>query len=339
MLAKHIAVKLLGAVLAVGVIGACAAMVPDVVEPDAPVSDASFTSPLDEFIGQAVWNNQEEFRRASDEFAVMREQLIAQCMRDAGFNYQPDLNSDWWSIGTNAFDDIHPDNRQWVSQYGFGIVSGHRFRQGGTIFDVRDDDPNVEYVARLSDIARDAFELALNGPAINPQPPLNSHGAWEDWMRTRGCRGQAIVQAQADNPLFLRQSDEFTQLFEAIGEMHNNMIERPEMVTLNSEWSHCMADAGHIGLGSPGEAESRLLPEYFETSFSVLQLQAAGQDVERAAILAPLQTREIDLALADLDCRDATNYRGRVNAIMLQAESQFVADNRTLLEDFRNASE
>jgi len=341
MLKRDRALTVFGALVAVSVVGACSAMPLVVEDAVVPVTEAPFTSPLDEFIGQAVWTNQEEFQRASDEFAVLREELIAQCMREAGFNYQPDINSDRWTIASGHLDDIHPDDREWVSQYGLGIVSGHRMRTGGTIFDVRDDDPNAEYVAGLSDLAREAFEAALYGPADNPptQMAVQTQADWEDWMRTRGCWGQAIVEAQANSPLFLREQDEFAPLFSAISDMQNNVSERPDMVTLNSEWSHCMADAGHVGLSSPADGPGRFWSEYMNTSFTVQQLQAEGMDVDRAEMLAPLQAREIDLALADLDCRISIDYRARLNAIMLEAESQFVVDHRALLEDFRNAAE
>jgi len=117
------------------------------------------------------------------------------------------------------------------------------------------------------------------------------------------------------------------------------MLERPEIVELNREWSHCMADAGHSGISSPRDASSLLIPEYFETSFMVQQQQAEGDVTDATEPLAALQSLEIDLALTDLDCRLATNYTARVNTVRHEVETQFIADNRALLEEFRNATE
>jgi len=305
---------------------------------DIAVIDPAVTSPLEEYIGQAVLNDQDEWRRAADDFALQREEFIAACMRDAGFNYQPDLNSTRFSLGTSAFDDVHPDDRDWVAQFGFGAVSGHRHRSGGSIFDVRDDDPNADYVAALSETARAAYEYALYGSVDNPPQQTNTHAEWQDWMRTRGCWGQGVVAAQLDNPIFLTQSDEFAPLFSAIAEMNQAIWDRPELATLDGEWAHCMADAGHVGFSSPGEAESSFMGEYFMTSFLVQQQQAEGSVDDSVDLLGDLQAREIAVALADLDCREATSYAVRKAALRLEVETQFVADHRALLEDFRNAT-
>jgi len=331
-------IKIVSACAIVIGLSACSASVPVGGDNSGAISSSVLVSPLEEFIGQAVWNDQVEFQRAADEFVMRREELIAGCMQQAGFTYQPDLASTRFSIGTDAFDDVHPTDPQWVAQYGFGVVSGHRHRSGGSVFDVRHDDPNAEYVAGLSDTARMAFEMALNGPAGNFPTHFNTHSDWEDWMQTRGCWGRAIVQAQSENPLFIRQADEFAPLLSAISEMHESVLARPEMVSIDSEWSHCMADAGHQGSHNPNDAANDIMIEWWSATFLVQQQQAEGETVDVAATMAELQTRELERALADLDCRTALNYDERVNAIMFEAETQFVANHRALLEDFRNAA-
>jgi len=329
-------------------IGACSASAPTVTESTA-TSDAVavpnittpvFVSPLDEFLGQSVWTNQEEHQRAVDQFIVRREELIAQCMSQAGFNYQPDLNSDSFTIGNNAFDDVHPNDWEWVSQFGFGIVSGHAMRSGGT-FGERDDDPNREYVAGLSETAREAFELALNGPEDFSGPQGPSQADWDEWMKTRGCTGQAIVQAMSENPLFLQNDDQFASLFEARNAMLGAVWEHPDIAELDREWSHCMADGGHPGLNTRDGVSGPIWSEYFPTAWAINAEREAGtlDEAGGAARLAELQAREVELALADFDCRAATDYEARVNAIRLELETQFVTDNRALLEDFRTAAD
>jgi len=332
----HIMVRVAIAAL---VFGACTPTAPPAGD-STLIASSEFTSPLDEFLGQSVWNNQEEFQRASDEFTVRREELIASCMRDAGFTYHPDLNSTAFTVGTNAFDDVRSNDREWIVQYGFGIASGHRHRSGGTIFDGRDD-PNQEYVAGLSDTARAAYLYALNGSADSLPASLVTQADWDDWMSSRGCFGQALVQAQSESPLFLRQNDEFASLISAVNALNQSIFERPELAVLDQEWAHCMADAGRIGLRSPGDAESPFWNEYFSISFEIMQKRTEGTPSpdDGAGLLAELRAREIEVALDDFECRSALNYDARVNAIRLEMETQFVNDNRTLLEDFRNAAE
>jgi len=332
------------AITAVGVIAvatmfsACTTAVPAASgDSDVVLTVTDFYSPLDEFLGQAIWTNQEEHQRAVAEFAVRREELISQCMREAGFNYHPDINSNSFSIGTNAFDDVQPDDWEWVSQYGFGIVSGHRHRSGGPTGE-RDDDPNREYVESLSETARAEFELALNGP---PDAFSSPDADWNEWMQTRGCTGQGIVQAISESPLFLETQEEFRPLFEARNAMTASIVEQPAMVELTSEWAHCMADAGHPGLGRRSDATSPFWTQLFTTQVMIqVRADAGTPDPDNgAALLAELQAREIEMALSDLDCRIATNYFAREDAIRIELETQFVNDNRALLEDFRNAAE
>jgi len=341
MFFQRSALKGMGVSAVVIALGACTATTSDIGTANPPVAAPVFVSPLAEFLGQSVWTNQEAHQRAVEEFTMRREELIAQCMRQAGFNYQPDLNSTSFTIGTNAFDDIQPDEWDWVAQYGFGIVSGHRHRSGST-FGEREDDPNRDYVAGLSETARAAFEVALNGPANNPQPiGSNNQAEWDEWMKTRGCTGQAIVQAMSESPLFLERDDQFAPLFEARSAMMVAVSERPEMFQLNSEWAHCMADGGHPGLNLPRDATSPIWEELSITQTMIQIRRAEGNpDADGgAALLAELQAREIEVALLDFDCRVATNYNSRVDAIRLEMETQFVHDNRALLEDFRTAAE
>lgn len=312
-------------------VAACSGTAPETI-----TTEPTFASPLDEFFGQAVWDSQEAFQRAVDEFDVRREELVAACMRDAGFDYLPDLES--FQITTARFDELHPNDLNWVSQYGFGIVSGHR--SVGTMSTDRDH-PNREYVESLSETAREAWEIALNGPPDNPQPAWTSQADFDEWMRTNGCRGYAIVQAQSESPIFLLQTGEFAPLFDAKNQLEGTIRERPEMAILNREWANCMADVGLPGLGEPRDATGPLATELFITRTMIQMRREDGtpDPDDGAALLADIQRREIEMALADFDCRQATNYDARVNAIRLDVETQFVSDNRALLEDFRNAAE
>jgi len=297
-------------------------------------------SPLTEFIGTSLWDREDEFRQAVDAFVLRREELIAQCMLQNGFEYAPDLYSMSFQITNNAFDEIYPDDAGWVSQYGFGVVSGHRTESGGSIWDTRDDDPNADYVESLSESEREAYFLALNGPMLPPPPSVSiSQAHFNEWFRTeRGCLGGSVIQAQEENPLFEPRSEEFTPLFEAIAEMNQTILFSPEYEEIHRDWSDCMANLGHLGLISPSAAINRIVDALThiqinqETSLTNLRRMILQGEIPEGS---RLQQQETELALADLTCRQAVSFSERAASIRHRAEAQFVADHRVLLEAYR----
>jgi len=52
-----------------------------------------------------------------------------------------------------------------------------------------------------------------------------------------------------------------------------------------------------------------------------------------------MREREIDMALADFDCRVAVDYDARQAAVVNETETQFVNDHRSALEALRSAFE
>jgi len=311
---------------------------------NATAEPASSVSPLDEFMGGSAWNNQEDFQRAVNEFNVRREELIAQCMNEAGFEYRPDVNSGSWSISTPLLDDVNSNDREWITQYGFGIISGQASFSGGSIWDTRDDDPNAEIVESLSESERAAYQIALRGP--EDAFPTEQGFDWNEFMSTsQGCWGRAVVQAQSENALFLRQADEFTPLFEALEEVYVALREDPDFVAAESDWSNCMADAGHPGFGSPISASNSMWEPLFDLQFEMeLSMPQVRDAVNTGSIPLPegfdaaqMRNNEIELALADLDCRASTNYSARVDAVQHALEAQFVTDHRAALEAYRDA--
>ncbi|NEL81262.1 MAG: hypothetical protein G3W61_33935, partial [Xanthomonas perforans] len=58
----------------------------------------------------------------------------------------------------------------------------------------------------------------------------------------------------------------------------------------------------------------------------------APKDAVDEAALAQLSSTEIDTALADLDCREKTDYTARTRTAQWEAERAFVDDHRTELD-------
>lgn len=283
-------------------------------------------SPLNKYMS-AVWGGdlsekeqQERFEKENQQ----REELIAECMAEEGFEYIPVVQNGGISFSGGEWD---PEDREWVAQYGYGMVN----------FPGRDDpgpteewiDPNQDYVMSLSESEQQAYYETLSGPPI-PEDQLNEDGSYEwDW-ETAGCHGYAQHEMEQENPA---TSDEFKPLMEAMEEFWTETQESNAFDEINAAWSSCMADAGHAGYDAQGDAQMEFneeLNEYYEN-----QTEWVEDDPE----LAELGEKEIELALADLDCREETDYRAEYSKIQFALEEEFIADHQAELDALKAAAE
>ncbi|MCL1801012.1 MAG: hypothetical protein FWG25_06595, partial [Promicromonosporaceae bacterium] len=136
-------------------------------------SDASSNiSPLSHYIGMSAWQDADHALQLHADMTMRREELIAQCMLDAGFQYIPDIGSNRFSISGSIFDETKPNDLEWVSLYGFGIASGH-IETAFSRSDRQGADPNQDYRDSLTKAELDAFFLALYGPDdLHPSPGM-----------------------------------------------------------------------------------------------------------------------------------------------------------------------
>jgi len=112
--------------VAVGLSG-CSAISTDVAAPS-PEPQNHTTFPLDEYLGQ-IWGIglSDEQRFAAEQAQWQRsDELVGQCMHEAGFEFDPDnlpgiMRAEGEFIPT---DRLRPNDRDWVMQYGYGIVLG-----------------------------------------------------------------------------------------------------------------------------------------------------------------------------------------------------------------------
>ena len=301
--------------------------------------DAERESPLAVYLNAVYGGNlSPEEQQAQDADRNRQvEEMVASCMQDDGFEYVPSTDGGGvvFSGDENGYE---PDDRDWVSQYGYGAIN-----YPGD--DVRADtgeeyvDPNGDYVASLSESEQTAFHEALNGP----QPTEDEQAAMEDgsyeydWT-TAGCYGAA--QHEVFETEDLSESAEFAPLFDQINALYENSGNSPELVALDGEWAECMDAAGHPGFTAQVDAQNSIydaLNELYES----LPVDAEGNssgEPDQAARDA-IAEKEIPLALADLDCREETDYRERAEDIQFELEEQFVADHKTELDALLAAAE
>jgi len=289
-------------------------------------------APLDEFLGSG-WDglSEEEAVRRLEDQHMQQQELVAQCMRDAGFDYLPVPAVFTISTGPSAQDDFRPDDVDWVSQWGYGVVS----RPGEDIAEAAPMEtatppanPNAEVLENMSDAERTAWDQALRGElagftgAIPNNIPLENQGC-TGWAQNESLRNSVVFPDQ------LLMTDEFAPLYQALMQMRRESALSPDVAAADLDWSNCLANAGFPGFDRQPLAQLSIVDQFFSA-------RDANASVDE---IAALQEQEISLALADLECRNATDYAARRAAGLLAAETQFVNDHRSELEAFRAALE
>jgi len=299
--------------------------------------------PLDNYLN-LVWGtgfSQEEILRREGAELQRLNELLAECLHDAGFE------SDLQAYGMQFFPataipefETFPNDRDWVAQWGYGIVSAEQL--GGGQRGVAHELPPSPY----SPAEQEAFRQALfNFPIKEDGEQWHRPLDWtSEQYRELGCFPWARHILLEETPLGLPSANEFIPLFEAIEEMQSawQRDNSPEEI----EWAACMADNHFPGFERRTDPDS-----YSDRSFPEQQIDAAWLEILSIPALpgghavgvdpaaTALLEREITMALADLDCRTAVNFDARLDARRIAAETQFVADHRTELEGLRAAAE
>lgn len=288
----------------------------------APSTSADLSdSPLNKILSSLYGGDlsEEEQIERSERMNLEREEHIAECMSEEGFDYLPAVYDG--SMMVSSANEWKPDDREWVAQYGYGMVN----------WPGRDEqvdpgqewvDPNQEYVESLSETEREAYYEALHGPPVSEEQ-LGDDGSYEWNWETAGCYGWAEHEMSGDDPM---QSDAHKPLMDAISDFYNTMQTSPEFAEIDAEWADCMADAGHSGFASQSEAQNSMNEElnaYYENQ---------TEWIEDDPALDEIAEREVTLALADLECRQKVDYTKQRTAIQFELEEKFIADHKAELD-------
>lgn len=296
-------------------------------DPAASIEERYKDSPLYAYLdaGQDTGLSEEAMMAQHEERQKLAEELIAECMASEGFEYVPQVYSSGISFDSTEW---NPDSREWVAQYGYGMVNGPTPEEP---IDPEEypEDPNQAYVMGLSESEQNAYYETLYGPQPTEEE-LNEDGSYEyDW-ESAGCNGKAYQEAYGGSPM---ESEEFEPLMEAINDFYMNLQSAPEFAELNREWVDCMSGAGFAGFSEQPDAQNSIMEElnaYYESMTEWIE-----DDPE----LEELGEREIALALADLDCREESDYRNASLDIQFALEERFVADHKAELEAYKAAAE
>jgi hypothetical protein len=276
-----------------------------------------------------------------------QETDIAACMAQEGFEYVPEpTDTPTGASAPRARRPFHylavprlAAGRQDVAADGYGVLGPRRVLGDG--LDVGVDDPNGKYYESLSAKAQAQYDDALYG---FDQAEWFRTGEGIEPVEMGGCMGAAWERypdpavAAADASPVAR----FDELISDMGSVNGlGMFSDPELVELNREWRGCfpadlvvlLGDPAVIGsgpYGGPGGAFELALRATAVGDVVALDVPSVQLSEERRSLVG--SAGEVSVALADFDCRVATDYLVRFTGIQRRIEERFVADHQRELD-------
>lgn len=275
---------------------------------------------------QEFWNEQQR----------KTEELVAQCMTKEGFEYVPNTNNGGVVFSSDGDDMWRPDDREWVEKYGYGAANSpwqeqqqEQTEQQGDTNPEEYTDPNQPYLDSLTEAERQAYYEALWGKGQELDPDADPNEAQEWNWETAGCQGWAQHEVQGSNPW---EQDENKPLVEAVQKFYEGLQNNPAFTELDAAWASCMAEKGFGGFTKQWDAQNSV----YELLNAYWQSNEGPQGEDFGTIKDPeyakIAETEIPLALADLECREKTDYRQAYLRAQFGAEEQFIADHREELD-------
>ena len=251
-----------------------------------------------------------------------REEYIAACMASQGFVYTPDPGAR--ITLTMVADPVTVDrnSREFAELYGFGIGTEVRPEHFGEVWTGGRSDIAFELMAGMSEAEAAAFGAALWGTGRQVD------GVW-DWMLP-GCMDAAWALFQPDAE-FDAIRTEMDNTFAFIGSEST-----PDFVTLNSEWSTCMIDAGFPDAQTPAALERSFLVDFNVVKGCTPTGEGSWEcrtDYQPDPVQHQLfNEREIAAAVANYDCREEVDFDRRHRQLGFALEQEFVNQHRNELE-------
>lgn len=278
-------------------------------------------SPIDVYLlaGSGTELSAEERDADGDAWLRENEELIAGCMKDAGFEYVPHAPTPM-GFDFNMIGSADLDNPEWIKRYGYGIVTSPDRSDKPTVV----PNPNDAIVEALTDAERTEYYRTLTGGE-------SAYGADGSYDPSKGgCFGAAQIELDARDPL---RADEFRPLLDAINDFYLALDAQPEIVALDAQWAECMSTAGYGPYGYQMEPLGEINGELLRL------INEGGADAWADPAVERLAVREIELATADFECREETGYRASYASVRNTLEERFVEDNRADLEAYKATAE
>jgi outer membrane murein-binding lipoprotein Lpp len=274
-------------------------------------------SPLSEYMSAMNQGYDEETMLAQQND---REELIANCMADEGFDYVPVDNAQYSGM-VSADDGEEYGTEKWVAENGYGMSQSPEQIAEQQAQSEEFIDPNQDYVMSLSEGEQAAYYEVLYG--VQPtEEEMGEDGSYEYNWQTSGCQGFASHEIDGDQP----SQEEHAALYEAMSAMYETSQASPTLVKLDSEWAACMADAGYATFTKKADAQESIMNEQ-----NALYENQTGTGPDEK-VLAEMREKELTLAMADFTCAEEVDYTDASMQVQFDLEEQFIIDHKTELD-------
>jgi len=301
---------------------------------DQPAPAQDDLGPLDGYLNEILGGTNPN---APDAETLRREELIAECMAEQGFEYYPVVSV----AGTSPLEhELGWGSLEFAEQFGYGYTTEPWGPGGGNLWEQMRpkeggaDARNAKYVASLSIEAKNEYQFALGG-VLSVSPP--AEGEEIDWHEA-GCMGRLTLVIQAEEA-------QFAEVQDALGQAFSGIELDPRVRDAVVSWASCMAGAGYPNLSAVADAEdlvaqtvdsfmtpaaARVEPGPGETLFDAIKASAPDE-------LDALQAQEIAVAVADATCREQVDYERIHREVENEYEQEFVDAHRDELDAWVDA--
>lgn len=296
--------------------------------------------PLSKYL-ESLWDAEAYTQEKFDADQKKTEELIAQCMTKLGFEYTPNT-SDGGGGYISADDATDWGSKEFVTQYGYGIVNSPGMSEAAPEDPGSYIDPNADYLSALSESELAAYNEALWGPAVTDVSFTGDMSEAEpvayDWTQS-GCQGAADhevreahsqAESAAEDPAF---TELFTEIDAFYAQFYGDQPAVSAIADLDILWNDCMITAGYSEFTSPTSTIQQLLTEYQD---ALVPPGSEGEPSEPSEpspkVRQEFSERELAVALADYECRERLNYEDQLTKIMHSLEQQFVDTHQQQLE-------
>lgn len=249
--------------------------------------------------------------------AVQWEEIVAECMAEAGFEYYPDRTAGMG--GSQAIGMEGPFEDAEVYGYGMSLEgpdgSVPQF-WGGSQGLSEAQERNAAYRAALSAEAQVQYSLAMDGDWSEYSDVYDQviSGDLVYNPARAGCTGRASIEAYPDG---MAGPAELEDVKEAVRTMWERLPADPGVVETLPAWSACMADAGYPAMREIIDATDYVSTELWtrwQDSYAnatpgnvgVTDYEVVKESIPEA--LHELQEAERALAVADAACRAESGY-------------------------------
>ena len=255
------------------------------------------------------------------------EQLVAECMREQGFEYEPfSFLGETTAPPSDHALELSPDEYQ--ARYGYGLATQLEDALTRKVDSSESPPPppesNLEYYESLTEAGRQAYDLALEGEAGNG-----------------GCIEEATRLADRTAILFNRFGGE-------LAAMSQQIEADPRVIEADDRWRQCMADAGY-DFEHEGDAFHYVLSKLAPVNSAIVGEELAVGEllIRDDSVLTPeLRDRlravvelELAVARADLECDKSAENSLTRRVVQIELEEEFVDANRQTLDELLPSSD